>query len=166
MDRRAFVSALGGLTFSSALPLAAATNAVKDVNRSVAGDSPDDVALNESYWLRVRQAFAIDANHVNLNSGTVSPSPRVVGDAVQRYWTITNMSPSLYVEELLYPEIELVRRRLAAMFGCDPGELAMTRNTSESLQIVQMGYPLAAGDEIVTTTQDYPRMIKIGRAHV
>ena len=163
MDRRAFVSALGGLTFSSALPLAAATNAVKDVNRSVAGDSPDDVALNESYWLRVRQAFAIDANHVNLNSGTVSPSPRVVGDAVQRYWTITNMSPSLYVEELLYPEIELVRRRLAAMFGCDPGELAMTRNTSESLQIVQMGYPLAAGDEIVTTTQDYPRMITAWR---
>ena len=31
---------------------------------------------------------------------------------MDRYWTITNMSPSLYLDELLYPEVELVRRGL------------------------------------------------------
>ena len=160
MDRRDFVAALGGLP----LTLDAAAHAVvREANHRVAGLSPTAVAEDEAYWLRVRQAYSLDANHVNLNSGSVSPAPRVVSDAMHRYWTLTNMSPSYYVDELLYPEVELVRRRLAAMFGCDTGELAMTRNTSESLQIVQMGLPLSRGDEIVSTTQDYPRMITAWR---
>ncbi|MCC7054506.1 MAG: aminotransferase class V-fold PLP-dependent enzyme [Gemmatimonadaceae bacterium] len=142
---------------------AAARTIVTEANRHVAGLAPDLVAEDETYWLRVRAAFSLDANHVNLNSGSVSPAPRVVSDAMQRYWTLTNMSPSYYVDELLYPEVELVRRRLAALFGCDPGELALTRNTSESLQIVQMGLPLSRGDEIVSTTQDYPRMLTAWR---
>ncbi len=121
--------------------------------------TPDRAAQDEAFWLGVRQAFTIDANHINLNSGSVSPAPRVVAEAMDRYWTITNMSPSLYVDELLYPEVELVRQRLAATFGCDPEELALTRNTSESLLSVQFGMKLAAGDEVVTTTQDYPRML-------
>src|SRR5215510_15168236 len=59
----------------------------------------------------------------------------------------------------LEPEIEAVRRRLAAQFGCDPEEMAITRNASEALEIVQLGMPLQRGDEVLTTTQDYPRMI-------
>lgn len=156
MDRRSFVTALSGTPF--ALEAGAAT-LVREANRAVAGRSPREVAEDESYWLRVRQAFSLDANHVNLNSGSVSPAPRVVSDAMQRYWTLTNMSPSYYVDELLYPEVELVRRRVAAVLGCDPEELALTRNTSESLQIAQFGLSLQPGDEIVSTTQDYPRMI-------
>ena len=160
MDRRSFVAALGGLPLTLD---AAAHRIVQQANPRVAGHTPAAVAEDEAYWLQVRAAFSLDANHVNLNSGSVSPAPRVVSDAMQRYWTLTNMSPSYYVDELLYPEVELVRRRLAATFGCDTGELALTRNTSESLQIVQMGLPLSRGDEIVSTTQDYPRMITAWR---
>ena len=160
MERRAFLAAVGGL------PLAwdaAALARLSDAGRRVTGWSDAAVAADESYWLQVRQAFTIDANHVNLNSGSVSPAPRVVSEAMTRYWTLTNMSPSYYVDELLYPEVELVRRRLAATFGCDAEELALTRNTSESLQAVQLGLPLAAGDEVVSTTQDYPRMLTAWR---
>ena len=160
MHRRDFVGALAAvpvLSFDKGLA------ALRDSNARVRGWSPEAVADDEAYWLRIRQAFTIDSNHVNLNSGSVSPAPRVVSAAMDRYWTMTNMSPSLYVDDLLYPEVELVRRRLARMFGCDMEELAVTRNTSESLQIVQMGLPLTAGDEVVSTTQDYPRMITAWR---
>ncbi|MGD2120416.1 MAG: aminotransferase class V-fold PLP-dependent enzyme, partial [Gemmatimonadota bacterium] len=34
-----------------------------------------------------------------------------------------------------------------------------TRNASEGLQILQFGFDLQRGDEVLTTTQDYPRMI-------
>lgn len=163
MDRRAFVAALGGLPAAGPLAFAEATERVRAANALVVGRAALDVADDESYWLRVRQAYTIDANHVNLNSGSVSPAPRVVSEAMQRYWTLTNMSPSYYVDELLYPQVEGVRRRLAGMFGCSPEELALTRNTSESLQIVQMGLRLSAGDEIVSTTQDYPRMLTAWR---
>ncbi|MFN0180585.1 MAG: aminotransferase class V-fold PLP-dependent enzyme [Gemmatimonadales bacterium] len=156
MDRRTMVSSLVGGT--TALRPTALTTLERGL-RTVEGATPDEVAQDEPFWLAVRQAFTIDPNHVNLNSGSVSPAPRAVAEAMDRYWTITNMSPSLYVDDLLYPQVELVRRRLAATFGCDPEELALTRNTSESLLSVQFGLPLDRGDEIVTTTQDYPRML-------
>jgi len=61
--------------------------------------------------------------------------------------------------QILEPNIETVRRRLAAEFGCDPEELAITRNASEALQIAQLGLDLKAGDEVITTNQDYGRML-------
>ena len=45
--------------------------------------------------------------------------------------------------QILEPNIETVRRRLAAEFGCDPEEIAITRNASEALQIAQLGIDLA-----------------------
>ncbi len=156
MDRRCFFAALGGMPF--ALDAGAAA-LVRESTQAVAGLAPEEAAEMEEYWLRIRRAFALDANHVNLNSGSVSPAPQAVFDAMERYWTVTNMSPSLFVDEFLHPGVDLVRRRLAAMLGCSTEELALTRNTSESLQIAQMGLPLERGDEIVSTTQDYPRML-------
>jgi isopenicillin-N epimerase len=61
--------------------------------------------------------------------------------------------------QILEPNIESVRRRLAAEFGCDVEELAITRNASEALQIAQLGIDLRPGDEVVTTNQDYGRML-------
>jgi hypothetical protein len=69
----------------------------------VVGLAPDVVAAQESYWLSIRRAFALDDNHVNLNSGSVSPAPRAVFDAMTRYWTVTNMSPSHVVDEFVQP---------------------------------------------------------------
>ena len=79
--------------------------------------------------------------------------------AMKQYWDITNMGPSLYVDELLGPRVEVARRRLAETFGCGTDELAFTRNASEAMEIVQFGLPLNTGDEVLTTTQDYPRML-------
>lgn len=123
------------------------------------GAHPDDVAQDEDFWFTVRQAFTVDRNNINLNNGSVAPSPRSVQQAQHDYLAMTNMSPSYYVDETLYPAFDVVRRRLAARFGCDAEELAITRNTTEALQAVQFGMPLARGDEILTTTQDYPSMI-------
>lgn len=160
MDRRAFLAALGGAPF--ALDARAAAQA-REASASVAGVAPGEVAAREDYWLGIRRAFALDANHVNLNSGSVSPAPRAVFDAMTRYWTVTNMSPSLFVDDFIQPGVERVRERLAAMLGCGTDELALTRNTSESLQIAQMGLTLRPGDEIVSTNQDYPRMLSAWR---
>jgi selenocysteine lyase/cysteine desulfurase len=60
---------------------------------------------------------------------------------------------------VLDPGVETVRRRLAQMFGCDTEEIAITRNASEANEIIQLGMKLNPGDEVITTNQDYPRMI-------
>jgi selenocysteine lyase/cysteine desulfurase len=61
--------------------------------------------------------------------------------------------------KILEPQREPIRERLGRLLGCDAEELALTRNASEGLQICQLGFDLEAGDEVLTTTQDYPRMI-------
>jgi len=121
--------------------------------------SPEATAMDEDYWATIRQAYTIDKNQINLNSGSVSPAPRVVQESMKQYLEMVHMSPSLWVDELLIPQREYLRERLSGMFGCDKEELAITRNTSESLQIVQLGLRLQPGDEVLTTTQDYPRML-------
>ncbi len=113
----------------------------------------------ESFWFHVQQAYDVDRSMINLNNGGVAPSPRVVHDAMVRQLALTNHAPPRQLWSIQDPQVELVRRRLAKTFGCDAEELAITRNASESLQICLNGIDLAPGDEILTTTQDYPRMI-------
>src|SRR4029450_13897398 len=69
-----------------------------------------------------------------------------------------NQAP-VYYRGLIERNIETVRRKLAAEFGCDVEEIAITRNASESLQIAQDGLDLKPGDEVLTTHQDSPRML-------
>jgi isopenicillin-N epimerase len=118
-----------------------------------------EIAADESYWREIQQAFTLDRTIVNLNNGYTCPSPRVVHEALKRYLDISNQAPIYYMWNLLEPNVETVRRKLAAEAGCDPDELAITRNASEALQIAQLGIDLKPGDEVVTTDQDYGRML-------
>ena len=127
--------------------------------RTVDAGATDEVAADENYWREIQQAFTLDRTLINLNNGGVCPSPRVVHETLKRYLDISNQAPAYHMWQILEPNIESVRRRLAASFGCDPEELAITRNASEALQIAQLGLDLRAGDEVVTTNQDYGRML-------
>jgi len=157
--RRHFVESL--VTAGAAVP--ALTNdgldRLRGLARRVSGRALADVARDEDFWLQVQQAFTLDRTLINLNNGGVSPSPRVVQEAMRRYLDYSNTAPAYTMWQILEPEIEAVRRRLAASFGCDPEEMAITRNASEALETVQLGIPLERGDEVLTTTQDYPRML-------
>src|SRR5262245_30317019 len=121
--------------------------------------TPVSVAANEDYWREVQQAFTLDRTIINLNNGGCCPSPRIVHEAFKRYLDLSNQAPVYHMWQVLEPDYETVRRRLAAEFGFDPEELAITRNASEALQIAQLGIDLGPGDEVVTTNQDYGRML-------
>ena len=121
---------------------------------------PDQLAANEDFWFEVQQAYDVDRSLLNLNNGGVAPSPRVVLDAMQRHTEFTNHLPSRHLWEVLNPQVEPVRKRLAAHFGCDAEEIAITRNASESLETCLLGIDLQRGDEILCTSQDYPRMLQ------
>jgi selenocysteine lyase/cysteine desulfurase len=132
---------------------------VRAAGRRVESAAAPDVAADETYWREIQQGFTLDRTIINLNNGGCSPSPRVVHEAFKRYLDISNQAPVYHMWQILEPNIESVRRRLAAEFGCDPEELAITRNASEALQTAQLGLELKAGDEVVTTNQDYGRML-------
>jgi selenocysteine lyase/cysteine desulfurase len=159
ISRRHFLRA--GTT--SAVALTAFTNEslarVASPAARTAGVAPADIARDETYWREIQQGFTLDRTIINLNNGGCCPSPRVVHEAFKRYLDISNQAPVYHMWQILEPNIETVRRRLAAEFGCSPEEMAITRNASEALQIAQLGIDLKAGDEVVTTNQDYGRML-------
>lgn len=121
--------------------------------------TPEEIARDEKFWLQVRSAFPLDERMINLESGGGSPSPRVVMDAVKARMDYGNVTPPISTWKVLEPQREIVRRRLAWQWGVDPGEIAITRSASEGMQICQCGIDLRAGDEVLTTNQDYGRML-------
>jgi isopenicillin-N epimerase len=159
-SRRAFLQATGVLGPALAVGAARAADldAVAAASAAVVDRTPEDVAQDEFYWREIQQAFTLDRTLINLNNGNSCPSPRVVHEAYKRYLDHSNQAP-VYHRGQLEQNIETARRRLAAEFGADPEEIAITRNASESLQIAQESLDLQPGDEVVTTDQDYPRML-------
>ena len=161
-SRRAFLGTslrVGGLSALGA-SLASHASASLFERLSAFTGEPASLASNEDFWLPIQQAFSIDRSIINFNNGGVCPSPVIVQDAMRRMLEFSNRDvPSHALWTVLQPQIEGVRERMARQWGVDKEELAFTRNASESLQICQMGLDLEPGDEVLTTTVDYPRMV-------
>ncbi len=158
MDRRQALQIATGAVSLVAFQADAAEKAAT-ASAAVAGRTPEDVARDEDYWTEIRNAFTIDRNVINFNNGYASPAPIPVQDAMRRYLAYSDMGPIQTMVNVLYPQIERVRENLARVAGCDPEEMAITRNASEANEIVQYGIDLKPGDEVLTTDQDYPRML-------
>jgi selenocysteine lyase/cysteine desulfurase len=122
-------------------------------------EAGETLSSDEDFWGLIRQAYTVSPNVINLNNGGVSPQPRVVQEAVERYNRLSNEAPSYYMWRILDQGREPMRRKLADIAGCSPDEIAVQRNSSESLETVIFGLPLQRGDEVVLTRQDYPNMI-------
>jgi selenocysteine lyase/cysteine desulfurase len=159
ITRRGFLRGAAGAVGAWAAFREGAVEAALAAGQTVAGRAPEAVAADEDYWREIQQAFTVNRSHINLNNGGVCPSPRVVLEAMKRYLDLSNEAPVYTMWQLLEPGVEAVRRSLAREFGCEAEELAITRNASEALEIVQLGMDLKPGDEILTTNQDYGRML-------
>ena len=160
IDRRQFFGTIAKPAAVASVVMTNPTLMAKALSgiRSTAGN-PKDIARDESFWREIQQGYTADRGLINLNNGGVSPSPTVVQEALKRYLDFSNTSPAYSMWRILEPQKETIRKRMARFFNCDTEEIALTRNASEGLQICQNGFDLEAGDEVLTTTQDYGRMI-------
>src|SRR5438067_4916156 len=129
------------------------------LNKAYAGVLPEQMAGDEAFWRQIREAYTVDPAIINLNNGGVAPSPSMVLDEQINEIKYGNYSPSYRMWRDLEPKIEDVRKKMAQMWDADPESIAVTRNASESLINVQLGMDMKPGDEVLITTQDYPRMV-------
>ncbi|CAG4999447.1 Isopenicillin N epimerase [Dyadobacter sp. CECT 9275] len=129
---------------------------IASANSMVGHLSPARVATDEDYWSLIRQAYTVSPNLINLNNGGVSPAPRVVQEAVERYNKLTNEGPSYFMWEILDQGREPLREKLAELGGCSKEEIVINRNATESLNTVILGLDLKAGDEVIGCKLDYP----------
>lgn len=162
VNRRKFLSSVGkgfGMMALSSATVAALFEKLQAKTRAVAHLTPEQTAADEDFWATIQQSFSVTRGIVNLNNGGVSPSPRMVTEAFVRYTWQQEDATAYTMWQLLEPQSETIRTGLAEIFGCDAEEIAITRNASESLETLLMGMDFKPGDEILTTTQDYPRML-------
>lgn len=157
-DRRTFLASMLGVSVTLPTMRADAFRHLARADERARRRPPSATTDDESYWGEIQRAFDIDRTMVNLNNGGCSPAPTHVLEQMIRDLRFSNELPVDHMWRVLEPRIESVRRDLATEFGCDPEEMAITRNASEANETMIFGTDLARGDEVVFTTQNYPRM--------
>ena len=165
-QRRTFLKQVGLLTSAFSVNSLFQQAYAADIERAqqrIAGFTPEQAAAEEDFWALISQAYTVNPSIINLNNGGVSPSPKVVQDAVERFNKLSNEAPSYYMWRILDQGREPLRMKLANLAGADPEEIAVNRNATEALNTVIFGLDLKAGDEVIGTKQDYPNMIQAWR---
>lgn len=159
INRRNFVRQFGAASLGTALfPALSFGNSFEPLDMP---DFPPPDTTESDFWAWVQQNYTVSPNIINLNNGGVSPSPKPVQDTFERYNRFCNEAPSYYMWRILDAGREALRADLAAFAGCEPGEIAINRNTTEAMDIIIYGLRLQKGDEVVLTKQDYPNVINL-----
>src|SRR3984957_20798209 len=161
-NRRSFLNTFG--SFSASAMLSSLTQPAWSRNlykalKNADGLAPEQMASDEDFWNYVQESFTVSPFLINLNNGGVSPSPKIVQDAMKKYFDLSNEAPSYYMWRILDQGREPLRKNLARIVGCSAEEIAIHRNASEALETVIFGLDLKPGDEVVLSKQDYPNMI-------
>ena len=115
---------------------------------------------DEDYWKKVAGMYHQNVKFINLESGYFSPSPESVKDYWVNFVNEINESPSYYMRTRQNEMREKVREKLAKYAGVAKDELVLTRNTTESMNIIIQGIKLEEGDEILRTNLEYPNIIQ------
>jgi selenocysteine lyase/cysteine desulfurase len=120
---------------------------------------PDRLADDETFWSAIRAKYRLKPDYINLESGyyTIQATP-VLEAFIARIREI-NYQGSYYLRTTQVPDKAAIRDKLAAIAGCAPGELCITRNTTEAIDTVVSGHDWKPGDEAVMAEQDYGHML-------
>jgi isopenicillin-N epimerase len=108
--------------------------------------------VDEAYWWKVRSQFNIVDGMTFMNNGTEGPVPRGVTEANERYFREIAEDPS---NNYRREEVDKVRERMAAFVGASPAEIAITRSTTEGMNLFAHGLDWKAGDEVVFNTHEH-----------
>ena len=147
--RRSFFRKSAGLVGAASLTTLSGVAVAEDISDalfSLNRIAPDQAITDEDLWVRMAQAYTVSPNILNLNNGGVSPQPKVVQDAVDRYYHLSNEAPTYYMWQILDKGREPLRRKLADLAGVSPDEIAINRNTTEALANFTWGIDLKRGD--------------------
>ena len=101
---------------------------------------PSSVAEDEAFWAAIRGKYRLKPDYINLESGYYSMQAQPVLEAFIARVREVNYEASYYLRTTQVPDKAAARDKLAAMAGCSPDELIITRNTTESLDTVIAGF--------------------------
>lgn len=122
-------------------------------------DSSFPIAEDENYWAGIRNLYKIKPDYINLENGYYNLLPE---PTLEKYLSIikeVNYHASFYMRKRQFNERAEQNKLIASFTGCNPSEIVLTRNTTESLDLIISGYPWQKDDEAIFAEQDYGAMI-------
>jgi selenocysteine lyase/cysteine desulfurase len=147
MNRREFARLL---TVGGAAPFL-----VGEWPRATAFPAPPS-KLDEPYWQTVRKQFVMPDDLAVLNAANLCPSSAPVLETLYRTTKDMDRDPSFDNRAKLGDGREATRQALAEFLRVTPEEIVITRNTSESNNLVSSGLDLKPGDEVLLTSDNHP----------
>ncbi len=159
-DRRGFLKKLSVLS-TAGVALPALSVFAKNDGVKFDGIEWDELPPPDDIWPWVRMQFSASPSYIYLNNAGLSPSPKVVRDALYRMMELANEAPSHTLWRVLELGRDNIKKRLADLLNCSPDELTIVRNATEALSIIVNQIKLNKGDEVVLTKYDYPRMLSV-----
>lgn len=152
MDKRRFIKSLGALSFS---PLISASELsdFKPISKNLPVINNED-----ELWKTVRSHYTLKDEYINLESGYYNIIPDPILDHFINHVRHVNIEGSYYMRKALNKNKDRVTSELANLVGSTPDQIAITRNATESLDLVISGFPWKKGDEAIYAKQDYGTM--------
>ena len=152
MDKRRFIKSLGALSFS---PLIFANELAdfKPMSKTLPFINNED-----KLWKTVRSHYTLKEEYINLESGYYNIIPNPILEHFINHVKHVNIEGSFYMRKDLNKNKDRVTSELANLVGSSPNQIAITRNATESLDLVISGFPWKKGDEAIYAKQDYGTM--------
>jgi selenocysteine lyase/cysteine desulfurase len=120
--------------------------------------SPNQIATEENFWLQVRKDYSLKPDYINLESGYYNIIPNPTLNHMIDHARMVNYEGSYYMRTVQWDQKNAMAAKLAKVVGTSAKNLIITRNTTESLDMVIKGMNWKKGDEAVYAKQDYGAM--------
>ena len=157
MEKRVFLKNMALLSgFAS---LKSPVNTMEELMEYSKEKNPKDLAVDEAYWAKYRKLYRLKSEYINLESGYYNILPEEILDQYIEHIREVNLQGAYYMRTAQIANREKATSLVAELMGCSVKELTLTRNTTESLDMIIGGYPWKSGDEAVMAEQDYPAML-------
>lgn len=157
MNKRTFLKSLTLLGVTAA-NLKAFESLAEPMTR-IEGLTPEEVAKDEDFWASIRDGYKLKPDYINLENGYYCIQPQETLENFINHVREVNFQGSYYMRTVQWENKKKVAARLAELAGCSKEELIVTRNTTESLDMIIGGQNWKAGDEAVMAEQDYGAML-------
>ena len=149
MLKRDFLKRVGQVALVSPfLPIAAQA-------QSTAEPKPYPIGDNDEFWKRIREDYALKPDYINLENGYYNFAPKPTLDKFIEHVRMVNYEASYYMRTVQWDNKKSVAERLSKLVHCNADEVVITRNTTESLDLIVGGFPWKAGDQAIYAEQDY-----------
>lgn len=125
------------------------------------GVSGDALARDEEFWKMIRKHYLLKPEYINLENGYYNFIPQPLLEKFIGHVREVNYQGAYYMRNNAVENKKRVTAKLAALMGCSAEEVAITRNTTESLDIVIAGKHWEQGDETIMAEQDYGSIIEM-----